>query len=249
MSSAETDHAPTAVEDTGIASELQKRLDQEAEEKAQLKMRLQEAESKIAKVDDQVRDELKGHQPMVVDYIKSEMEENPKKPFGDMLKWAENIHQAKSPELERPLTELLVCASAKHKRSLDAANSRTELEGALKAKCSDYDKLQSDFDGLKKKCGELEELCMSSQNAKEALIRRTVESTHNFSNKSERETSNMDTSSVNPMARDELLDFIQSNGTASGKVWQHPTSAHAIYGSGGSGPSGMSLGERIRVGA
>ena len=59
----------------------------------------------------------------------------------------------------------------------------------------------------------------------------------------------MDTSSVNPMARDELLDFIQSNGTASGKVWQHPTSAHAIYGSGGAGPSGMSLGERIRVGA
>lgn len=251
-----TEHTPPtteSVEATGIATELQKRLDAQAEETAKLKMDLQNAQSKIAKVDDQVRSELKEHQPMVVDYIKSEMGENPsKKHFGDVLKWAEGIHTSKVPEMERPLTELLVCASAKHKRSLDASNAHSEVEGALKAKCSDFDKLQSEFDVMKKKCGELEELCMSSQTAKEALIRKTVESTHNFSHKENREvagSSGTGSGSVNPMARDELTSWISSNGTASLKAWQHPSSGHAIYGSGGESAAGPSLGERIRVGA
>lgn len=258
MTNAPSDPPPATVssDDTGIASGLQKRLDEQAEENARLKMQLDKADAKIAKVDEKTRDELKQNQPMVVDWIKHMVEENPTKQnaIGEVLKWGENVHSSKIPEAEKPLMELLVCASAKHKRNLADTNSRVEMEGVLKAKCTEFDKVSVERDELKKRCGELEELCMTSQSAKEVLIRKSVESaSHNFSAKSQRESEGgdaMDTS-ANPMARDELMEFITSTGTPSGRAWQHPGSGHAVYGSNNSeaGPSGLSIGERIRIGA
>lgn len=244
--------------DAGLEKNMQTKLDSTVEENSKLRMEVLALKNEKLIQDNSIRDDLKTIQPQVVEWIKSTMQDNPdQKSLGETLPWAEGVHMSKVPRSEIPLMQTLVCASVQKKRGLEVSNAKTELESALQAKCADYDKVVSECDGLKKRCGDLEHLCMSSQTQKEALIRKSVEvASHNFSAKSSREVDEDATmnGSVNPMVRgqDELTKWITDTGAGGGKVYQHPSSSHSIYGTSGeagSSTSGMSLGERIRAGS
>lgn len=244
--------AVTPGDEPGLATAMQRKLDDEREENSRLRTQLDQASSKLCKVDDTIRAELKGRQPAMFEFLDTMKNDSEfvgdKDAFEDMETWAKGVHESKVPEAEKTLTRVMVCCSQRMKRMKGDEDASAQLRDV----CASRDALQVENDGFKRRCGELEELCLSTNTSNDTLIRKIEElrgTTHNFSSRTSRESNGKDKmqvdSSPNPMARSQMPmgEWLQSLGSGCNSHTLKEGSSHAIYGSdvhGGASSSSIS---------
>jgi hypothetical protein len=233
-----------ATDEPGLAVVMQRKLDEVQAELAAEKERSLAKDAKLNTFADAARSEIKEHQPEMKKFIEELQNDETNRPewkssLCSMQNWTGSVHESAVPDKEKDLVNFVVCCSQRVKRSLgdeEAANSLREV-------CSARDKLQEELDGSKRRCNELEELCLHNSTAKDVLVSQLQKSTHNFSNRTKREAgaSAMETDSPNPMARDELTDWLRSTGSGRNEHTMKQGSTHSIYGADAPGSSSSSL--------